>query len=403
MATTFSGRIQIEVMRLSTETSETGVRHRLLFMKKRTITAIETASDHPKALTSYFDLWSLAYQLELFLEHLKDDKKSLESMTVMDGAADELIVLYKSVRMEFQKTAKGFLPADSYDEVVASVKKYVESFAISGAGGTMTRIDFSETVVGSVLSPVLNMTMSPFHALEGVGKGGDAAKDIVAVTEQFVRVAERLPEHLGWEMEGLLMDVRRDADEILASIDEKQDSIQGTLKEVQASLATVDRIAERAEVITSSVEQTTTTLDSAAGSIESLLNTYKDTMMTLYPPKTPEERAAEAAEKATAPQKESKPFDINEYTATLAELTTASVELQGLLVEVRSTLEGDSLERVVEGASKVTAVALAESTRSLDDIIDNATRRIIMILLVAFGLAVVFLILSRWVIRRKTE
>jgi hypothetical protein len=402
MATSFSGRIQVLAMRISSMTNDQEVRRRLLFMKKKTITAIETASDHPKAVTSFFDLWCLAYQLELFLTGLRDEGRVKDfRVAVMEDVLDELIAAYRGERMEFEKTAKSVVPPESYEETVESVRKYVEDFAITGSAGSITRINFSETAVGSVLSPVLNMTMSPFRAMEGVGKGGEAAKDIVTVSEQFVRVAQRLPEHLGWELEGLLLNLRRDVDEILASIDEKQGSIQGTLKEVQASLATAERIAARAEVITNSVEQTSSTLDSTAGSIESLLNTYKDTMMTLYPPKSAEERAAAAAAKAALPPEERKPFDIKEYTATLAELTNASIELKALLTEVRSTLEGESLDRVVEGATKVTAAALAESTQSLDVIINTSFRRIIQILLVAFGLAVAFLILSRWVIRRK--
>lgn len=386
----------------------------MLFMKKKTITAIETASDHPKALTSYFDLWSLAYQLELFLEQLRADDEKMKSIEKSDGleteeeigaAVDAMIELYKDVRLEFQTNAKTFVPPESYDEVVASVKKYVQSYAIQGSGGAITRINFSETAVGSVLSPVLNMTMSPFRAMEGVGKGGDAAKDLVGVTEQFVRVAERMPEHLGWEMEGLLMDVRRDVDEILVSIDEKQGSIQGTLKEVQASLDAVDSIAARAEIITNSVEQTTTKLDTTAGSIENLLNTYKDTMMTLYPPATPEQKAQKAANRAALiaanPDAVPQPFDINDYTQALAGLTQASTELQALLTEIRSTLEGEELQNVVDAAGKVTAAALDESTRTVDAVVDNLFRKVVQLLLIAFGLALGFLILSRWVIRRK--
>lgn len=406
MASSFSGRIQVLVMKLSGDTNSSEVRRRFLFMKKKTITAIETASDHPKALTSYFDLWSLAFQLELFLERLKDDESSEDNLREMGNATGELIALYKSVRMEFQNTAKSFIPPDSYDEVVASVQQYVESFAISGSDGAITRISFSETVVGSVLSPVLNMTMSPFRAMEGVGKGGDAAKDLVGVTEQFVRVAERMPEHLGWEMESLLMDVRRDVDEILTSIDEKQGSIQGTLKDIQDSLTTVDNIAARAEVITGSVEQTATTLDTTAGSIESLLDTYKDTMMTLYPPATPEEKAQKAAARAAAlaanPDSVPKPFDINDYTKALAGLTQASAELQALLVELQTTLQGEALDHVVDAAGKVTAAALDESTRSVDNLVKDVFRRVVQLLLLAFGLAVVFLVLSRWVIRKRT-
>lgn len=405
MASSFAGRVQVLVMKLSADTNNSEIRRRFLFMKKKTITAIETASDHPKALTSYFDLWSLAFQLELFLEQMKEDESNQENIRMMGDAMDQMIALYKSVRMEFQKTAKSFIPPDSYNEVVASVQEYVESFAISGSGGTMTRISFSETAVGSVLSPVLNMTMSPFRAMEGVGKGGDAAKDLVGVTEQFVRVAERMPEHLGWEMESLIMDVRRDVDEILTSIDEKQGSIQGTLKDIQESLATIDNIAKRAEVITGSVEQTTTTLDTTAGSIESLLDTYKDTMMTLYPPATPEEKAQRAADRAALiaanPEAVPRPFDINDYTKALVGLTQASNELQALLTEIRSTLEGEELQNVVDAAGKVTAAALDESTRTVDSLVDRLFGKIVQLLLIAFGLALLFLILSRWVIRKK--
>jgi len=196
MASAFAGRIELLSLRLSSETNSTEVRRRLLFMKKKTITSIETASDHPKALTSYFDLWSLSYQLEIFLEHLLEDSERLETIEGVDEtedpktkealekAVEEMITVYRNVRMQFQTTAKTFLPPESFDEVVASVQQYVENYAIEGTGGAITRINFSETAVGSVLSPVLNMTMSPFRAMEGVGKGGDAAKDLVGVTEQ---------------------------------------------------------------------------------------------------------------------------------------------------------------------------------------------------------------------------
>jgi hypothetical protein len=398
MASNFISQIEIDAMRISGETRNNEVRRRALYMKMKTITAIENATDHPKSLVSYMDLWALAYQMERFLENRH---KEIGDKPELEEGVLGLFPIYRKMREEFESVAETFIPPESWDTTVKSLEKYVESYAIDGSGGSVTRVNFSDTAVGGLLSPVFDMTMSPFRALEGVGKAGEATEDIVTVSKRITRIVERLPEHLGWEMEGLLLDIRRDVDEILESIDEKQGSIQGTLKEVQASLATIDSVAARAEVIAASVDNTVTTLDSTAGSIERLLNTYKDTMMTLYPPKTPEEEAREAVEKAAAPEEDAKPFDITEYTASLAELTTASAELKGLLVEVRSTLEGDSFERVVKGAGEITSVALAESTQSLDKVIDNVTRRIIQILFIAFGLAVVFLILSRWVIRRK--
>jgi len=400
MASNFMSQIEVDVMHLSGVTRDNEVRRRLLFMKMKTILSIEKATDHKKSLTAFFDLWALSFQMERFLEEKEEENSSPQD--IKQGAIG-LIDTYKKVRLEFESVAKTFIPPESWDATVKAMEQYVESYAIEGSGASVTRTEFSDTAVGGALSPVLNMTMSPFRAMEGVGKAGDATKDLVPVAKKVVKIVERMPEHLGWEMQGLLLDMRRDVDEVLESIDEKQGSIQGTLKEVQASLATVDNIAARAEVITASVDNTVTTLDSTAGSIESLLNVYKETMMTLYPPQTPEEKAAEAAEKAASPEEDAKPFDITEYTATLAELTTASAELQGLLIEVRSTLEGDSLDRVVEGANKVTTAALTETTQSLDKVIDNVTWRVIQILLIAFGLAVVFLILSRWVIRRKAD
>jgi hypothetical protein len=399
MASNFMSQIEVDVMQLSGVTRNNEVRRRLLFMKMKTITSIENATDHTKSLTAFFDLWALSFQMERFLEE-KEKESSILPDDVKKGAVG-LIATYRKVRLEFESVAETFIPPESWDATVKAMEQYVESYAIEGSGASVTRTDFSDTAVGGALSPVLNMTMSPFRAMEGVGKAGDATKDLVPVAKQVVKIVERMPEHLGWEMEGLLLDIRRDVDEVLESLDEKQGAIQGTLKEVNVSLATVDSIAARTEVITASVERATTTIDSTSSSIEGLLNTYKDTMMTLYPPKTPEEKAAEAAEKAASPEEDAKPFDITEYTASLAELTTASTELQALLVELRSTIDGDSLDRVVEGASKVTSAALAETTQSLDSVIDKLTRKIIQILLIAFGLAVVFLILSRWVIRRK--
>jgi hypothetical protein len=404
MSSNFISKIEISVMRISGQTRDNMVRRQVLYLKTKTISAIETATDHPKALTAFFDLWALAFQMDLFLmekeKELEKGKASTSEIATKVNATD-LAKDYREVRLEFQKVAKTILPPESYEQTLKSVEQYVKDYSITGSGGTITRISFSDTAVGGVLSPVLSLPMAPFRAMEGVGKGGDAAGDIVPVAKQFTRVIQRMPQHLGWEMESLALDYRREIDEIIDNLDEKQGSLQGTLHEVQTSLATVDSIAARTEVITASVDNTVTTLDATSSSIESLLNTYKDTMMTLYPPKTPEEKAAEAAREANSPAEEKKPFDINEYTAALAELTAASGELQGVLVELRSTIDGDSLDRVVEGAGKVTTAALTETTQSLDGVIDNITRRIILILLIAFGLAVVFLILSRWVIRRK--
>jgi hypothetical protein len=210
-----------------------------------------------------------------------------------------------------------------------------------------------------------------------------------------------MPEHLGWQLEMLMLDGRRDVDELLAASNEQMAGVQTALEQVQAALKDVQVIGSQAETVTTSVERTVTALDTSAGSLDTLLKTYKDTMMTLYPPATPEEKAQEAARKAAQAETPAKPFDINDYTAALAGLTAASGQLQSLLVELQTTLEGEAFERVVEGAGRVTATALKESSRTADEIIDRTFRRTLQVLFVAFALAVVWLILARRVIRRK--
>ena len=398
MADSFSGQLGSLSLRVSADTADNDIRRAVLFLKMRVITIIEAAVDNPSAMTAYLDLWSLAFQMEVFFENGMEVENATSALGEF---RPEYIKFFKNIHGSFETTAASFLPPESLKQAILGVDEYVRNFTIAGEGANVTRISFSDTAVGGMLGGVMSLPMAPFRAMEGVGKGGDAAESLVTVANRFTTVVERMPEHIGWQLEMLMLDGRRDVNELLTQSNEQMAAVQTALEQVQAALKDVQVIGSQAETVTTSVERTVTALDTSAGSLDTLLKTYKDTMMTLYPPATPEEKARLAAEKAAQPETPSKPFDINDYTTALAGLTAASAELKLLLVELQTTLDGDSFERVIEGAGKVTSVALQESTQSVDGIIDRTFRRALQVLFVAFGLAVVFLILTRWVIRKK--
>src|SRR6185295_10463843 len=108
-------------------------------------------------------------------------------------------------------------------------------------------------------------------AMEGVDQTADAIAQFAKVADGFSRTIGSMPLEISWELELLLLQLRRDAAALLTDVDQKQGGLQTTLKDARATLAEADAIVARAEPIITMTKQTLGEIAPAASGLDQLL------------------------------------------------------------------------------------------------------------------------------------
>ncbi len=209
-------------------------------------------------------------------------------------------------------------------------------------------------------------------------------------------LAKRLPMLLDWETEAALSDIlmspqltdltrsiarvsstverlpadlAHEREQILKSLDEKRESLSGTLRELNDTMRTGKELA---------VDVT------RAG--EAFEKTFHELNLLAHPPGKgdgpPEERTG-------------KPFDIGEYAAAARTLGDTAERLQGLIAEARVLADSPSLARRLEDAEASAARAVAHAAAAGRGLVVLATAGALLVVLAVFAGLLVYRRLTR--------
>lgn len=285
---------------------------------------------------------------------------------------------------EFYDVAHLFLSEKEVARLRAEVDDYVRQRAISGRDFTVANLhrQAREVRESGRFDWVINLPMSPFRALEGVGSGAAAIHDFNDTALRFSRIVEGLPQQMRWQSSLLLYDV------------ESRESLVRVLAELESFAESARRLAAVAERLPADLEL-------ALGGSEGVLAQAQQTLLTAERVVEPLRATAEQvalAGTSWAPifegdgDPDARPFDIREYEATARSIGAAAAELSGLAADLGGLMEAPGLATTLDGISA--SVSGAESSGR--SVVDHAAWRGLQLLLVSFVLLLLYrLVASR--------
>ncbi|MFM2092135.1 MAG: hypothetical protein RLZZ127_2624 [Planctomycetota bacterium] len=240
----------------------------------------------------------------------------------------------------------------------------------------------------SRLEAVLAIPLSPFSALAGVGKGGDALADLAVVGGQAVSLAERYPELLSWNLRSMLLDledhdgvadVRRQIDRVAAvaeTLARTADAMPTRLREETETLL------ERSRVPQEDLRATLLRAEAAARELRALADGVQGIMAL------GRDMAASASAAERSP---GRPFDVREYGSALAQAATTAAELRLLISEAKTLVAAPDAT-----AATALGVGLGAASAEARAVVDHAALRLAQVLAATLaGILVVGLILRR--------
>ena len=355
--TSFVNVIESSIERAGRKQDDVETLRQLTLVKIRLVRTCRTAVFQENVMVAFLDTWVLCVHARVFLE--SDRAKELVEIAAPLREA--------SIRLEaeIEVIGRSFLPADRFAELRATLETFARENPFSTERALVAPTDEIHRNLPGV-SWVVNLPLAPFRAMEGVDQTADAVTQFAKVADGFSRTIGSMPLEISWELELLLLQLRRDAAALLNDVDQKQGGLQTTLKDARATLAEADAIVARAEPIITMTKQTLGEITPAASGLDQLLRTYTEMVKELYPPK-PRDASAPAE---TEPKKP--PFDIRDYARTIEGIPDAARELRGLMVELRTTLESRALEGELAQVKTMAASTLADAERSTRAVVDAA-------------------------------
>lgn len=281
---------------------------------------------------------------------------------------------------EFYEVARLFLSDQEVVRLRAEVDAYSKQRAISGRDFTVANVhrQAREVRQSGRFDWVINVPMSPFRALEGVGSGAAAIHDFNDTALRFSRIVEGLPQQMRWQSSLLLYDV------------ESRESLIRVLSELESFAESARRLAAVAERLPADLE---TVLGGSEGMLAQAQQTLLSAERVVGPLRGTAEQVALAGEswapifeRDGEPDPEARPFDIREYESAARSIGEAATELNGLAVELAALIESPGLATTLGGISAT--VAGAESGGR--GVVDHAAWRGLQLLLLSFVLLLIY-------------
>jgi hypothetical protein len=285
---------------------------------------------------------------------------------------------------EFYEIGRLFLSEEEVAKLREDVRAYGAGRAISGRDFTVANIQRQTREVreSGRFDWVINVPMSPFRALEGVGSGAAAIHDFNDTALRFSRIVEGLPQQMRWQTALLLYDV------------ESRESLATTL-------AALDSFAESAQRLAAVAESLPADFESLLGGSQGALAEANQTLLTAQGLVEPLRATAEQVNQAGAswgallerngePDPDARPFDIREVESTARGIGEAAAELRSLTEELGALLESPGIGATLGGVTS--AVSSAESGGR--SIVDHAAWRGLQLLLATFVLLLAYRLLG---------
>jgi hypothetical protein len=378
-ASNFAGTVSAASEDISDATTDRRIRRNALLWRLRMIPAVQRSAYQGDPRAGYVRMLFIAIAQRRYFE-------------IGDGstlfAEQQPIALEAARRLESDAEAFGtqFLTQSELRRVVAESTQLAERYPIVGRDFSLQRASVAsrELQQNDVFTSVLSIPLAPFRALEGVDSGAQAIREFNVTARRFTGIAAQLPEQLRGELELFLYDVEdrqtvvqavaalekvaTSADRVTAVAEALPEELRNNLGGVEGTIAQANQAVAQARDAVAQMQQLVGPLDSAAEKLRDGSLAWREVIGSR------EEREAND-------DGDGRPFDIRDWESTATAIGSAAGELRGLA--------GD-------------AETLADS-RAFVGVVDRIFWRCVLLLLVFFGLLLLYRLIASRVDSRRSS
>ena len=365
-----------------------------LQMRTRILEAVfaMTSSDDP--IVAFFDTWSLIIRLRYYLE--EGDGKTLHG--------DQQAIAVKYIQQaddEITNIARMFLKPEQFDKIRTNLQVFAQKYPITGTYGNLIVYATQEEAkeVGPFLQ-TLSIPMAPIRAMEGVDNTADAINRVRDSVDRFTDMAQQLPETSRWQL-SILMDDFEESEmtqsfltslsQFSQSTEQLVDTLNGLPQEIRTEALTV---LEKSEQSQQQLQATMKTATETAERLEVTLSEFHTLTQAMN------DMAAEAGQTATDWQNASEsiqelvllfkdktppgpddppPFGMRDFNNMLTNAGQTADKVATAAAQIQTTID----------TGKTTAVQ-----NEINSFIDRITWRLFQLILVIFGLLVIFILIK---------
>jgi hypothetical protein len=346
-ASLFQGTVTVAADTIRAKTSGPDVRRRTLLWKLRVCPVAYQSALLPDPLQSYVWLFALAAAQSEYLDRGAGAHFFGDDQKIASDAAGEL-------ERGIEQIGARFLSPAELERVTQQVDEFARNHPMRGEFVAETIEAFADTAVESgQFSWVMTVPLSPFKALQGVDSGAQAIRDFNQTAIRFTQIAAALPTFLRWNIEllayelethrsvesglaafesiaqsaqqfsqvasSLPSDLGDEASKLVDRVSASQGEIQHTLDTAKAALEEANGTAKSLEPVASALDRTSAQLTQAGEAWTAMVSALKG-----------------SAEDTGKGKSESRPFDIQEYERTAAQINQAAIQLRGLVSETQA-------------------------------------------------------------------
>jgi hypothetical protein len=404
---------------LDTIITTTKTRKLTLVWRLRASQALFDVSAQEDAIAAFLDTWTLCVRMSAYFEHGNGSESFGEHQAIATNATSTL-------EREVERIAHTFLDEAAFTKAKTFIHSLSAKNPIRGAY-SFNMVYASKSTDGgqNPLQDVISLPMAPFRALEGVDKGAMAMHRFTDTAERITDIVELLPESMRWQMLLLLFEMeetdlvrnvlanmdtvsesssrladaadklpekfREQASLLIDEIDQKQANLQVTLDKAEKATATVERTVVQ-------IDKAAETIDQSAQSLTQTAEAWEGTIVAT-------EQMVKAFSKDKPPKQEpSKPFDIQEYKATIEATTAAAEQLHSLVAEVHATIESDHLSQRIDDVNDKGIALVKQTAMEAQQLANILTWRLAGLIVLFFALAFAYrLVLSKCLTFKTSE
>lgn len=406
--------------------NEAKFRRATLMWRLRMVGACQQMLGQEEAIKSYIDIWTLCVRQQHYLLNGQGRELFGEAQPVAVEAA-------RTLHHEIVKVGLQFAPEDLVRKADAQVEKFAENHPIEGLfAKAMVRTTQNKKGDGSSKDPLtrlLEIPMLPFQTFEGIDKGALAIHNFTATADRFTNIVANFPELIRWQLELFVLEMNqqlvvdralgsvdqfvtstdtfvevlkelpeklgKQSAELLEEIDQRQANLQITLDEAKETAAQLEKTLQQVSQSARAVEATGASVTEAGQAWAGAVREFRLTVEQFE-----DEDKSRSRPAATQP---AEPFDITDYKNTAEALTESARELRQLTADVRGLIESRALDQRLQEIDKQLNDTITETRTQADALVDTLTWRGIILLAVAFILALIYkAVTARWGRRDNT-
>jgi hypothetical protein len=389
----FAGRYALIVTgaaeRIASATTDRQVKKRALLWRVRIIPLVfvTTTVDDPQE--AFVSTLTLVVAQDHYLQ-MGEGKEAFGDQQELALEASRLI------KRELAQIGRRFLTSEQMARLETEVVELTSRKSIEGpnfaAQGFQRSLETVEAETGT-FNWVVELPMSPFRALEGVGSGAEAIHEFNKTATRLTDIVTLLPEQIRAQTELLLYDVE-DRETLIRglgafeaisesamrtsdAIDRLPDNMRQTLVDSRETLAQVNEAIINARELLGPLSLTAERLQMASATWAELLDRDVDD---------------------DAPP--GRPFDIREWESTATEIGVAADRLHELAAAIPTLTGSPQLAAAIDAVNASVDRAEASAMR----VVEAAAWKLLQLLLVLFVLLCALLLLAhRLAIRRRAR